>query len=158
MIDGGFLSGRLAVRIRQKEGLSYSVASNLLVNSLDEAGNFRAFAIFAPENLAKLETAFNEEIARIVETGFTDEEIAAAKTGFLQIQSMKRAQDSELAFSLAGHLYLDRTFEWDGKLENALNALTAGKINSAVGKHLDSTKITIVKAGDFNKSPTAAIQ
>ena len=40
MPGGGFLNSRLSTRIRQKEGLSYGVGSQLSVSSLDQAGAF----------------------------------------------------------------------------------------------------------------------
>jgi len=48
MFGGGFLNSRLAVRIRQKDGLSYGVASALNAGSLDKVGGFGAFAIYNP--------------------------------------------------------------------------------------------------------------
>lgn len=158
MIGGGFLNSRLAVRIRQKEGLSYTVNSRLLVNSLDESGSFRTFAIFAPENLPKLETAFKQEIESIVEAGFSAEEIEAAKTGYLLALATKRSQDNELAFSLANHLYLERTFVWEKELERKIKSLTPEQINSTIRKHLDPSKITVVKAGDFKKAGLAPVE
>ena len=65
MLGGGFLSSRLAVRIRQKEGLSYGVGSNFSASSLDETGSFLANAIYAPENAEKLEAAFKDELAKL---------------------------------------------------------------------------------------------
>ena len=62
MLGGGFLNSRLMARIRIKEGLSYGVGSQLKVDSLDKSGSFLAFAIYAPQNLARLEQAFKEEI------------------------------------------------------------------------------------------------
>src|SRR6185436_2548223 len=48
MLGGGFLNSRLAVRVRQKEGLSYGVGSNFSAGALDPVGTFNAFAIYAP--------------------------------------------------------------------------------------------------------------
>ena len=66
MLGGGFLNSRLAVRIRQKEGISYGVGSNFGASALDESGTFNAFAIYAPQNVAKLEMAFKEEIQKVI--------------------------------------------------------------------------------------------
>ena len=93
MLGGGFLNSRLAVRIRQKEGLSYGVGSNFSASALDESGAFFANAIYAPENADKLEAAFKDELAKLMKDGFTAEEIAAAKTGYLQRGQLSRAQD-----------------------------------------------------------------
>ena len=59
---GGGLNSRLFRRIRQKEGLSYGVGSQFIASSLDKNGTFMGFAIYAPQNVRKLETAFKEEL------------------------------------------------------------------------------------------------
>ncbi|HSE97501.1 MAG TPA: pitrilysin family protein, partial [Blastocatellia bacterium] len=101
LMGGGILSSRLATRIRQKEGLSYGVGSFLEVSAVDRNGQFIAGAIYAPENAARLEAAFKEEVERALKDGFTPEEVATAKTGFLQGRQVARAQDGELARKLA---------------------------------------------------------
>ena len=117
MLGGGFLNSRLATRIRQKEGLSYGVGSGLNASSLDRVRPFTATAIYAPQNVAKLEAAFKEEIERMLKDGFTAEEVAAAKSGYLQSRQVTRAQDNELAGRLNNYLFLDRTLDWDADLE-----------------------------------------
>jgi zinc protease len=149
MLGGGFLNSRLATRLRQKEGLSYGVGSGLTVSSLDEFGRFTATAIYAPENVDKLETAFKEEIDRMLKDGFTAEEVAAAKTGYLQSRQVSRAQDNELAGRLNNFLFLDRTLQWDAELEKKIQALSADQINAAMRRQIDPKRITILKAGDF---------
>ncbi|MDQ3666367.1 MAG: insulinase family protein, partial [Acidobacteriota bacterium] len=151
MLGGGFLNSRLATRIRQREGLSYGIGSSVFVSALDELGSFRASATYAPQNVEKLESAFKEEIARILKEGFTAEEIAAAKSGYLQSRQVTRAQDASLANALASYLFLDRTFAWDAEFEKKIAALTPEQVVSAMRRHIDPTKIIIVKAGDFAK-------
>ncbi|MBS1812583.1 MAG: insulinase family protein [Acidobacteria bacterium] len=155
MLGGGFLNSRLATRIRQKDGLSYVVGSQLSASALDKSGSFLTYAIYAPQNRDKLETAFQEEIARTLKDGFTEEEIKAAKTGWLQSRQVSRAQDNELAGKLNNYLFLNRTFAWDADLETKVNNLTTEQINSAFRKFIDPKKISIVKAGDFAKSASA---
>jgi zinc protease len=152
MVGGGFLNSRLAVRIRQKEGLSYGVGSQLQAGSLDKSGIFVAFAIYAPQNVAKLEAAFKEEIARMLKDGFTADEVEAAKKGFLQSRQVSRAQDQELARRLTQFRYLNRTLAWDAELEKKIAALTPDEIAAAMRRHIDPSKFTIVKAGDFAKA------
>jgi zinc protease len=151
MLGGGFLNSRLAVRIRQKEGLSYGVGSQLQAGSLDKNGVFMAFAIYAPQNRDKLEAAFKEEIEKMLKDGFTAEEIAAAKKGWLQSRQVSRAQDAELAGRLNGFNFLNRTLAWDADLEKKVDALTAEQITAALRRHINLSKISIVKAGDFAK-------
>jgi len=153
MLGGGFLNSRLAARIRGKDGLSYGVGSGINISALDEYGRFTANAIYAPQNVEKLEAAFKEEIARMLKDGFTAEEVEAAKSGYLQSRQVSRAQDNELAGRLNQYLFLKRTLQWDADLDAKLKALTPEEINAAMRRHMDPAKITIVKAGDFAKHP-----
>ena len=151
-ILGNSDNSRLRMRIRVKEGLSYGVGSRILVSSLDKSGTFTSFAIYAPQNVARVEAAYKEEIARALQDGFTSEEVEAAKTGFLQAQQINRAQDSVLARLLAARLYVNRTLEWDADFERKIAALTPAQINAAMRRHIDPSKLTIIKAGDFQKA------
>ncbi|HYU99480.1 MAG TPA: insulinase family protein, partial [Pyrinomonadaceae bacterium] len=153
MLGGGFLNSRLAARIRQKEGLSYGVGSGINISALDEYGRFTASAIYAPQNVEKLEAAFKEEIARMLKDGFTAEEVEAAKSGYLQSRQVSRAQDNELASRLNNYLFIGRTLAFDAELDAKLQALTPEQIIAAMRRHIDPAKITIIKAGDFGKKP-----
>ena len=152
MLGGGFLNSRLATRLRQKEGLSYGAGSSLQVSSLDQWGRFTATAIYAPQNVEKLEAAFKEEMARMVKDGFTAEEVASAKSGWLQGRQVSRAQDNELASRLNNYLFLGRTLAWDEELERRMAALTPEQINAAMRKHFDPSRFIIVKSGDFKSA------
>ena len=149
MLGGGFLNSRLATRIRQKEGLSYGVGSFFNAGALDNSASFGAYAIYAPENAEKLEAAFKEEIQRVVKEGFTAEELEAARTGWLQSQTVRRAQDRSLVGSLNNNLYLDRTMAWDKAMEEKIATMKVEDINKAMAKHIKPDQITIAKAGDF---------
>ena len=156
LLGGGFLNSRLAVRIRQKEGISYGVGSDIGAGSLDKNGQFVTYAIYAPENVVRLEQAFREEVARALKDGFTPTEVEQGKAGWLQSQQVERSQDRSLAGQLGGDLFLDRTLAWDKALEQRVAALTPEQIAAAMRRWIDPKKITVVKAGDFAKHPPAA--
>lgn len=156
IIGGGFLNSRLATRIRQKDGLSYGVGANIQAPSVGNAGGFIGNAIYAPENRDKLEAAFKEEIQKVITEGFTAEEVASAKQGYLLAQQRQRASDAALAGTLVSFLNLGRTFSWTSDLETKVNALTVEQVNAAVKKYITPDKISYFKAGDFAKSAKAA--
>jgi zinc protease len=153
MLGGGFLNSRLAVRIRQKEGLSYGVGSGLGANALDSAGTFMTYAIYAPQNVRRLETAFREEIDRMLRDGFTATEVEQAKAGWLQSRQVGRSQDMQLVNTLGSYLFLNRTLAFDAELERRVSALTPDQINAAMRKYVNPAKFTIAEAGDFTKAP-----
>ena len=151
MLGGGFLNSRLAVRIRQRDGLSYGVGSQLMASALDQYGSFLTYAICAPQNAPKVEVAFQEEVAKVLKDGFTAQEISEARSGFLQSRQVTRAQDGALAHTLGVYLYYGRTLAFDADLEQKIAALTNEQIVSALKKRLEPAKFTIVKVGDFAK-------
>jgi zinc protease len=154
MIGGGFLNSRLPTRLRQKEGISYFAGSQLQAQALDRSGAFLGIAIYAPQNVDRLVTAYNEEIQRLLKDGFTSEEVQAAKTGYLQARSQARANDEELVGILVSRRFAGRTMtSYDEVFEQRVQALTPEEINAAIRKHLDPSKTVVVRAGDFAKNP-----
>lgn len=149
MIGGGVLNSRLARRIRVQEGLSYGAGGDVTGHPVDRAGTFMAYAIAAPGNVDKVEAAFRDEIRKVLDEGFTEEEMATSKQGLLETRQLARAQDASLAGQISSNLYFDRTFRFDADLEERIRALTLDQVNAAVRRHLDLAKTTIVKAGDF---------
>jgi zinc protease len=149
MIGGGFLNSRLATRIRQKEGISYSVAGSYRADPLDKDGTFIARMIYNPENLPKLETAFKEEIERVAKEGFTTEELEAAKSGWLRSQKVSRSRDGAIASTLNNYLFYGRDYNWNAQREEKIKNLTLDQVNAATKKHLDFTRMTLIKAGNF---------
>jgi zinc protease len=152
MLGGGFLNSRLATRIRQKEGLSYGVGGSFRADPQDKDAAFSARMIYNPDNLAKLEVAFREEIERAQREGFTAQELEAAKTGWLRSQKVTRSSDAGLAGSLNSYLFYKRDFNWNAQREEKVQGLTLEEVNAATKKHLDFSKMILVKAGSFKPS------
>jgi len=150
MIGGGFLNSRLSRRIRDEEGLSYGVQALISGHPVDAAGQFMAVAIFAPENVDRVEAALIEELERVIAEGFSQEELDAAKQGWLESRQLSRAQDGNLAGGISQNLYFDRSFAFDAELEEQVRALTLADVDQAVRDRIDLSKLTIVKAGDFS--------
>ena len=148
---GGSSDARLARRIREKEGLSYSVGSWLNIGAQDEAGDFGVYAIYAPQNRARLEAAIREEVARALAEGFAPAEFEDGRRALLQARKVARNSDSSLAGRLAGYSVIGRTLKWDEAFEQKLAELTPAEVRDALRRHLDPSKLTLVKAGDFTR-------
>jgi len=160
ILGDGFLNSRLANRIRQKEGISYGVGSYIYADDNDKVANFGSYAIYNPENSEKLEKAYKEEIEKIVKDGITADELKAAKTAVLQNNQVERSQDGALTRRWAQYLTKaeGRTFAYDADYEKRIEALTPEQVNAALKKYIDYNKLTIVKAGDFEKAAKKAAE
>ena len=110
------------------------------------------YAISAPQNVAKVQTAMLEELARAIKDGFTADELKQAKSGWLQSRQLNRAEDAALARSLASHDYNDRTLAWDASLETKVGDLTSEQIDQALKANIKPDEISFVKAGDWKKA------
>ncbi|MDX1394898.1 MAG: pitrilysin family protein [Gemmatimonadota bacterium] len=149
MLGGGFLNSRLATRIRQEEGLSYGVGSQFSAHPIDDSAMFLTFAIFAPENADRVVEAFRAVIDEVLADGFTAEEVAAAKRGYLDAAQNARTSDQAIAGALQGNLFYDRTMEFTAEQEAAIAALTPEAILAALRRHIDPERISIFRGGDF---------
>ena len=154
---GAGFDSRLMARIRVKDGLSYGVGSDLSVGSIDRAGAWNVEAIAAPQNIGKVEIAFRDELAKALKDGFTPAELAAAKSGVTQQRMQTRSQDASLAGGWTSYLYLGKTYAWSKQFEDNIAKLKPDDLLTAIRKHIDPEKITIIKAGDFSKVAKTAV-
>jgi zinc protease len=150
VFGGGGMKAWLADRIREREGLSYSVASSLSASPHDERASLMVHAIAAPENIPRVELALREELARLLEAGVAEDELRDALSALLQARQRSRAEDSVLAAQLRGNAYLGRSMAWTGAFEARLGALTADEVNAAVRRHLGGLELSVFSAGDFD--------
>lgn len=149
--EGG-LRSRLLDRIRQKEGLSYGGGSELVAGDLDRAGVFAISAIAAPQNLRRVDKAVREELARAVKDGFTDAELAGAKSGLMQQRIQNRSRDGALASGWTAYIYQGKTYAWSAEFERKLMAVTLPQLNAAFRKAIDPARMSVVMAGDLKKA------
>ena len=152
ILGGGALKSRLADRLRQKEGFSYGAGSFANVGSLDPITIWQAYAIYAPENVTKLEVAFDEEILKALKDGFTPEELDFARTTWLQGEQTDRQEDRAIAGWLGRSLYFGRSVRFEAELEAKVKALKLEEVTAALRKHLHPETFVVVRTGDFSKN------
>jgi zinc protease len=152
MILGGSPNSRLFERIRIKDGLSYGAGTQLQVPTKSDGGSLFAYAITAPQNMPKVESAFQDEVARILKDGVTQDELEKAKKTWLDARIIQRTDESNLARRLVDLEYWERTMDWDAKLEAGVAALTLEQVNDELKRYLNPPAFSIVEGGDFKKA------
>jgi zinc protease len=148
-IVGGSPSSRLWVRVREKEGLSYGLGTQIGFNPHEASSTFSGSAAFAPGNRARVEAAMREELERSLKDGFTEAEVTQAKQGLLNFRRLSRAQDESLAGNLIGNEWLGRTFQSAQALDEAIAKVTPQQALEAWRRHIDLNRLVWVLAGDF---------
>ncbi len=156
IFGGGFLNSRIAGRLRQKDGVSYGAGGRVNVDAdpKDAKSSILVYAIYAPENAAKVQKGFSEEIQRYIAEGITEDELKVAVTGWVQNQSVSRAKDNELSGTINNNLYYDRDMMFYKNIEDQVTSLTVEDVNKVIKKYFKTfDNWTVVNAGDFEKQP-----
>jgi zinc protease len=154
LVFGNYILGsgpasRLFGRIRGREGLSYGVGSGFSASPRSTAAQFTVNAIAAPQNAARVEASFRDELATVLRDGYTAEEFAAAKVSWAQQRQIGRTQDGGLANTLGLWTHVGRTMAWDAEFEAKVAALTVEQVRDAMRRHLDVSQMVFMKGGDF---------
>lgn len=152
ILGGGGLSSRLANRVRQQEGLSYTIQSALQASAVDKRSVFFLFAISNPSNATRLHEVIHEELQRLLKDGITEAELQEAQNGYLQEQQVRRSSDAGLASLFEAYAFVGRDMSFVADFEKKLKALTVDDVNAAIRKHLKPERLYIVSAGDFEKA------
>ena len=155
---GGGSNNRLEERLRQKEGISYSAGSQLSASSFEPVADLILYAIHAPQNLARLQTALREETERLVRDGITAQELDDAKKAMLESSKISLAQDGALSGTLLGQLSTGRTMDYTAQRLAKIEATSLEEVNAAIRKYMDWSRLVHVHAGDFAGASKAASQ
>lgn len=156
LLGGGFLNSRLATRIRQDEGLSYSVGGGFGgSNPVDNRRVAWASATVIPEDMDRLVTAFKEVIIRAVEEGFTQEEVSAGLEGMLDSRKRSRTSDGWISGVLHHNMFWGRDMAFHKAQDERYEGLTVEAVNKAFRDRVSLDKYTIVTAGDMSKKVAA---
>jgi zinc protease len=150
-ILGASPESRIPDRVREREGLSYTIQTLLAVSSYEANSPMFLYANFAPENRERVRVGIAEEMARALKDGFTEAEVATAKLALLQARRIGRAQDGALTGALASQAHLGRTWDFAAKIDAGLAGVTAGEVNAVLRKYLDPRGFAWSYAGDFAK-------
>jgi zinc protease len=148
-IVGGSENSRLWTRVREKEGLSYGLNTQLSFDPFERSSLFSGVAAFAPENRERVERAFREELHRSMQEPFTTEEIQRAIDGLLSARRLIRAQDDWLAGTLVHNTWLGRSMAVSQQLDLAIGQVTADAAAAAWRRHIRPESVVWAVAGDF---------
>lgn len=151
VLGGGPLTSRLADRVRQKQGLSYTVGSSVGAHALEPYASFSLYAICNPANIARLNTAMLGELETFLKEGIGEKELQEGKEAYLEELQTNRTEDGSLVAYLQATLHEGRTFAFYAARDRQIAALTVDQVNAAFRKHISPQSLVIVEAGDFKK-------
>lgn len=149
---GGSPTGRLWDRVREKEGLSYGVGGSLSGGEPGRAASVMFYAIFAPQNLHRLQKAIDEEFARASAEGFDAVELQKAKQGLEAEINLAWAQEGVLAGTLNWLEEQSRSVDHLQAMRDMRKAITLDEVNEAFRRFVRLNDLVTITAGDFAQS------
>ncbi|AZA80959.1 peptidase M16 [Chryseobacterium lactis] len=149
--SGGFLSARLPMRLREKEGISYGVGSYLSVPVSNDVASWNYYAFLNPTKRAAVEAAIKDEVGKALASGFTQEELDSNKKSYANGRKTNLGTDNMLINLVNNKLIYDIPLESFDEQNSKVQNLKLSEVNAALKKYISTNNLTSVFAGDFNK-------
>jgi zinc protease len=152
---GPGFTDRLSARLRDRQGLAYTVSANISSSAGEEPGLFTCYVGTAPENFEQVKKLFLEELVRIRDEKPKAEEVEDAKKYLLGNLPFQLITNDRIAGQL---LYVERYGLGLGYLDEyrkAVAAVTAEDVLAVARRYLDPEHMILVAAGalDANGKP-----
>jgi zinc protease len=145
-VGTGF-TDRLSSKLRDRQGLAYTVTASITGTAGEEPGVFSAFIGTDPKEFSKVKTMIREEIDRIRSEKPTAREVEEAKDYLLGTLAFRLETNKDLAEQLLlierHHLGLD----YLEKFRKLVAAVTAEDVLDVARKHLHPERMVLVAAG-----------
>jgi zinc protease len=145
-ILGSGFTGRLMANVRDKEGLTYGIGSNLS-NDMFADGDWRITATFAPALLEKGIASAKRQFSLWYDAGATADEVARRKTNIVGTFKVGLATTDGMAGALLAAVHRGYDLNWLDEFPVKVNALTTEQVNAAIKKYLKPESLVIIKAG-----------
>jgi zinc protease len=128
------LGSRLFMRIRDELGLAYYVGTQNFVGLVP--GHFAFYAGTEPEKVAQVKAEFLEEIAKLQESGLTEDELQRAKAKVVGQRKIARQELSHQAMTAALDELYGLGFDYAERSDPLYEAVTLDQIRLVARKYL----------------------
>jgi len=149
---GPGFTDRLSARLRDREGLAYTVRANISESAGPEPGIFTCYIGAEPKDFDLVKKEFLEELNRIRDKPPTKEEVEGAKMYLLGNLPFNFTTNNEIASQL---LYIERNnlgFNFLEDYRKAVAAVTPEDVLAVAQKYLDPNRLVLIAAGAIDEN------
>jgi zinc protease len=140
---GGGVAGRLFVKLREEQGLAYSLG---MVNPAHRApGSFVAYIATSEETVERAESGLRQEIERFRENGPSDAEVARAKAYVLGNLAVDRRTNARRAWYLAFFELAGFGWDYPERYARALEAVSVVDVARVARRYLGHPTTVVVR-------------
>jgi zinc protease len=149
---GPGFTDRLSARLRDREGLAYTVTANVSGSASEEPGVFQCYIGTDPKNFDRVKKEFLEELKRIREEKPKAEEVEDAKRYLLGSLPFRFTTNNAIAGQLLAVERFGLGFDFLEKYRKAVEAVTSEDVQAVAKKYIDPEKLVLVAAGPLDSS------
>ncbi len=152
MILGGQFNSRINMNLREDKGFTYGASSAFSYGR--GPGPFLVVTSTRPEVAAPAIHEMVLEVRKIRESGVRDEELASAKSNY--IDSLPGEFDTVRALSrMTSNIYMyDLPLDYFSTVTDHVREVSVDQVNKAIRDHIDDDKLEIVVVGDEEQLKT----
>jgi zinc protease len=144
---GPGFTDRLSSRLRDREGLAYTVQANISSSADKEPGVFMCYIGTAPDNFERVKKEFLEELNRIRDEEARPEEVENAKKYLLGSLPFQFTTNAAIAGQLLAVERFGLGFGYLDDYRKAVAAVTPADVQAVAKKHIDPKRMVLVAAG-----------
>ncbi len=144
---GTGFTDRLSSRLRDREGLAYTVSATITSTAGLEPGLFTCYIGTDRENLAKVKKMFLEELNRIRDSKPSAKELADVKAYLTGSRLLEFATITGIARQLLAIERYGLGFDYLEHFQKAVAAVTAEDVQEVAKKYIHPTRMVLVAAG-----------
>jgi zinc protease len=144
---GPGFTDRLSSKLRDREGLGYTVTGNITNSAGEEPGLFTCYIGTEPQNFARVKKEFLEELNRLRDEKPAKEEVEDAKNYLLGNLPFQLTTSDRIAGQM---LYAERYglgFAYLNEYRKAVAAVTPEEVQAVARQYLDPEHMVLVAAG-----------
>jgi zinc protease len=148
---GSGFTDRLSSRLRDREGLGYTVSASITDTAAREPGLFACYIGTDNDKFAKVKRMFLEELARIRDTKPTAKELADVKAYLTGSTLLQFATNRGVADQLLTIEEFKLGFNYLQDYQKAVGAVTAEDVQAVARKYIDPEHLILVAAGAIDQ-------
>jgi zinc protease len=144
---GPGFTDRLSARMRDREGLAYTVSANITSSAAEEPGLFTCYIGTEPRNFARVKQTFLEELNRLRQREPALSEVEDAKEYLLGNLPFQLTTNARIARQLLVIERYSLGFDYFERYQKAVAAVTPADIKRVAEQYLDPKRMVVVAAG-----------
>jgi zinc protease len=155
---GTGFTDRLSSRLRDREGLGYTVSANITNSAGEQPGTFACYIGTFPKNFDTVKKLFLEELNRIRDETPKDEEVKDVKSYLLGSLAFRMQTNSDIVSELLAVERLNLGFDYFDKYRKEIAAVTPADVQAVAKKYLDPKHMYLVAVGAIDKAGKPLIE